>query len=186
MTDLREQEMQNRIDALSTTAENLKTENQMLKAQVAHLQKMVYGSRTETTKRLFGDTDAEEINLFNEAEIEAKKNAPEPCIEVPAHQRRKKQKNHLAEILASAPHEERVITLPEDQRICKRCGAPLVSMGKEKFARKSNSFRHKSKSSTLSVSPFSASNAASRDTFPSKSLPCRNRSLQNPLLRHRA
>ena len=53
MTDLREQEMQNRIDALSTTAENLKTENQMLKAQVAHLQKMVYGSRTETTKRLF-------------------------------------------------------------------------------------------------------------------------------------
>ena len=133
MTDLREQEMQNRIDALSTTAENLKTENQMLKAQVAHLQKMVYGSRTETTKRLFGDTDAEEINLFNEAEIEAKKNAPEPCIEVPAHQRRKKQKNHLAEILASAPHEERVITLPEDQRICKRCGAPLVSMGKEKI-----------------------------------------------------
>lgn len=133
MTDLREQEMQNRIDALSTTAENLKTENQMLKAQVAHLQKMVYGSRTETTKRLFGDTDAEEINLFNEAEIEAKKNAPEPCIEVPAHQRRKKQKNHLAEILASAHHEERVITLPEDQRICKRCGAPLVSMGKEKI-----------------------------------------------------
>ena len=67
MTDLREQEMQNRIDALSTTAENLKTENQMLKAQVAQLQKMVYGSRTEKTKRLFGDTDAEEINLFNES-----------------------------------------------------------------------------------------------------------------------
>lgn len=133
MTDLREQEMQNRIDALSTTAENLKTENQMLKAQVAQLQKMVYGSRTEKTKRLFGDTDAEEINLFNEAEIEAKKNAPEPCIEVPAHQRRKKQKNHLAEILASAPHEEHVITqkyqqslpLYRQEREWKDIGLPL-------------------------------------------------------------
>ena len=48
MTDLREQEMQSQIDALSSTAENwkntaknLKTENQMLKAQVAQLQKMV-------------------------------------------------------------------------------------------------------------------------------------------------
>ena len=46
MTDLREQEMQSRIDALSNTNQNLKTEVQMLKAQIAQLQKMIYGSRT--------------------------------------------------------------------------------------------------------------------------------------------
>ena len=97
MTDLREQEMQSQIDALSSTAENwkntaknLKTENQMLKAQVAQLQKMVYGSRTEKTKRILPETADGQLNLFNEAEVEAKRNAPEPCIEVPAHQRRKK------------------------------------------------------------------------------------------------
>lgn len=140
MTDLREQEMQSQIDALSSkaenwknTAENLKTENQMLKAQVAQLQKMVYGSRTERTKRILPETADGQLNLFNEAEVEAKKNAPEPCIEVPAHQRRKKQKDHTAELLANSPHEERLITLPEEERVCKRCGTALTSMGKEKI-----------------------------------------------------
>lgn len=140
MTDLREQEMQSQIDALSSTAENwkntaknLKTENQMLKAQVAQLQKMVYGSRTEKTKRILPETADGQLNLFNEAEVEAKRNAPEPCIEVPAHQRRKKQKDHTAELLAKFPHEERLITLPEEERVCKRCGTALTSMGKEKI-----------------------------------------------------
>ncbi|MCB5726137.1 IS66 family transposase zinc-finger binding domain-containing protein, partial [Mitsuokella jalaludinii] len=67
------------------------------------------------------------------AEVEAKRNAPEPCIEVPAHQRRKKQKDHTAELLAKFPHEERLITLPEEERVCKRCGTALTSMGKEKI-----------------------------------------------------
>lgn len=118
MTDLREQEMQSQIDALSSTAENwkntaknLKTENQMLKAQVAQLQKMVYGSRTEKTKRILPETADGQLNLFNEAEVEAKRNAPEPCIEVPAHQRRKKQKDHTAELLAKFPHEDWLMPL---------------------------------------------------------------------------
>ena len=131
MTDLREQEMQNRIDALANEKRNLKEENQYLKEQVAQLKKMAFGSKTEKTKRVLGE--CEELNLFNEAEVEAKASAPEPTIEVPAHQRRKKQGGHLAEILKDFPHEEQVITLPEDQRICKRCGAPLTSMGKEKI-----------------------------------------------------
>ncbi len=89
------------------------------------------GSRTEKTKRVLGDV--EEINIFDEAEIEAKVSAPEPIIEVPAHKRHKKQKGHLEQILKDVPHEERVITLPEDERICKRCGTPLTSMGREKI-----------------------------------------------------
>ena len=38
MTDLREQEMQNRIDALANEKRNLKEENQYLKEQIADLQ----------------------------------------------------------------------------------------------------------------------------------------------------
>ena len=131
MTDLREQEMQSRIDALSNTNQNLQTENQMLKAQIAQLQKMVYGSRTERTTRILPETADGQLNLFNEAGLEAKRNTPEPCIEVPAHQRRKKQKDHTAELLAKFPHEECLITLPEEERVCKRCGTALTSMGKE-------------------------------------------------------
>ena len=92
---------------------------------------MAFGSRTEKTKRILGDV--EEINIFDEAEVETKGSAPEPIIEVPAHKRHKKQKGHLEQILKDVPHEECVITLPEDERICKRCGTPLTSMGREKI-----------------------------------------------------
>lgn len=60
MTDLREQEMQNRIDALANEKRNLKEENQYLKEQIAQLKKMAFGSRTEKSKRVLGDN--EEIN----------------------------------------------------------------------------------------------------------------------------
>ena len=124
MTDIREQEMQNRIDSLTLEKENLRYEIDCLKEQIAQLKKMAFGSRTEKTKRILGDV--EEINIFDEAEIEAKGSAPEPIIEVPAHKRHKKQKGHLEQILKNVPYEECVITLPEDERICKRCGTPLT------------------------------------------------------------
>ena len=52
MTDLREQEMQNRIDALANEKRNLKEENQYLKEQITQLKKMAFGSKTEKTKRV--------------------------------------------------------------------------------------------------------------------------------------
>jgi len=131
MTDLREQEMQNRIDALTLEKENLNYEIGYLKEQIAQLKKMAFGAHTEKTNRILGDTT--EMNLFNEAETEAKANVPEPVIEVPAHQRRKKKQGHLEQLLKEFPHEEKVITLPENARICKRCGTKLVSMGREKI-----------------------------------------------------
>lgn len=131
MTDIREQEMQNRIDSLTLEKENLRYEIDFLKEQIDQLKKMAFGSRTEKTKRVLGEV--EEINIFDEAEVEAKGSASELVIEVPAHQRHKKQKGHLEQILKDVPHEECVITLPEDERICKRCGTLLTSMGREKI-----------------------------------------------------
>ena len=97
MTDIREQEMQNRIHSLTLEKENLRYEIDCLKEQIAQLKKMAFGSRTEKTKRILGDV--EEINIFDEAEVESKGSAPEPIIEVPAHKRHKKQKGHLEQIL---------------------------------------------------------------------------------------
>lgn len=58
------------------------------------MKKLAFGSRTEKTKRVMGEDI--EINLFDEAEVEAKASAPEPVIEVPAHQRRKnKTKSYM-------------------------------------------------------------------------------------------
>ena len=78
MTDIREQEMQNRIDSLTLEKENLRYEIDCLKEQIAQLKKMAFGSRTEKTKKILGEL--EEINLFDEAEVEAKGSAPEPVI----------------------------------------------------------------------------------------------------------
>lgn len=91
------------------------------------------GSGSASSQRGSPEIADGRLSLFNEVEVEAKKNAPEPCIEVPAHQRRKKQKDHTAELLAKFPHEERLITLPEEERVCKRYGTALTSMGKEKI-----------------------------------------------------
>ena len=46
MTDIREQEMQNRIHSLTLEKENLRYEIDCLKEQIAQLKKMVFGSRT--------------------------------------------------------------------------------------------------------------------------------------------
>ena len=75
--------MQNRIDSLTLEKENLRYEINCLKEQIAQLKKLAFGSRTEKTKKILGEV--EEINLFDEAEVEAKGSAPEPVIEVPAH-----------------------------------------------------------------------------------------------------
>ena len=128
MTDIREQEMQNRIDSLTMEKENLRYEINCLKEQIAQLKKLTFGSRTEKTKKILGEV--EEINLFDEAEVEAKGSAPEPVIEIPAHQRHKKQKGHLEQILKNIEPEIKLITLPENKRICPRCGTKLVSMGR--------------------------------------------------------
>lgn len=124
MTDQREQEMQNKINVLAE-------ENAYLKEQLATLRKLAFGAKTERTKRILGDV--EQLNLFNEAETEAKKSEAEPMAEVRSHQRRKKQKDHWKELLAKYPHEEIVETLPEAERFCDHCGSEMVSMGREKI-----------------------------------------------------
>ena len=65
----------------------------ILEEQLYQLRKKLYGRRSEKTSVL---SDATQLNLFNEAEVEAKAGAREPQLqetEVKAH-RRKKQKGH--------------------------------------------------------------------------------------------
>ncbi len=184
MTDIREQEMQNRIDSLTLEKENLRYKIDCLKEQIAQLKKMAFGSRTEKTKRILGDV--EEINIFDEAEIEAKGSAPEPIIEVPAHKRHKKQKGHLEQILKDVLHEERVITLPEDERICKHCGTPLTSMGREKIRTEVQFILATVKVIDFYRESFQCLECRKKNIFPSKSRQCYSRCCPNPSPRHPA
>ena len=87
MTDIREEEMQHQID-------ELQSENQKLKQQVAHLQQHLYGRKSEKKTVLYPEEEL--MNLFDEAETEAKPSQPEPELTqtVKEHQRKKKKIGH--------------------------------------------------------------------------------------------
>lgn len=72
----------------SAYSQNLQMENQMLKAQIAQLQKMVYGFRTERTKRILPETADEQMDLFNEAESRRRKMCPNRASRCPHVYRR--------------------------------------------------------------------------------------------------
>ena len=134
MTDLREVAMQNQIDSLaaenrdlSAVNKDLSSEVQRLKEQNAFLRKNLFGRKSEKTKVVFDG----QINLFDEAEQEAKKSAPEPELQTVQEHTRKKNTGQRREMLENLPHEKKLFTLSEEERSCKRCGTELVSMGEQ-------------------------------------------------------
>ena len=95
MTDLREVAMQNQIDSLAAENKNLSSEVQRLKEQNAFLRKNLFGRKSEKTKVVFDG----QINLFDEAEQEAKKSAPEPELQTVQEHTRKKKTGQRREML---------------------------------------------------------------------------------------
>lgn len=113
------------------------TENDMLKKKLDHMSEILanaqrarFGQSSE--KRSYVMKDVNQVSLFNEAEAEQDPKAPEPTEEtltVAAHTRKKKRT--IEELTAELPVEEVVIELPEDQRICDKCGGTFVQIGKK-------------------------------------------------------
>ena len=118
---------QQEATAMKNRITQLEEENQRLHQQVSYLQKHIFGRKSEKTSVVFDG----QINLFDEAEQEVKKNAPEPDVQTVKEHRRKKAVGQREKLLEDLPHEEKIYTLAPEDRICKRCGAALVSMGKE-------------------------------------------------------
>ena len=77
----------------------------------------------------------EQTSLFNEAESSQGHKAEEPkpdTIFVEAHERKKKRSQ--AQMLNNLPEEEVLLEIPEDQRLCSKCGGKMKPIGK-KFLR---------------------------------------------------
>ena len=97
-----------------------------LQAQIANLNKVIYGSRSEKTvyvdpaqKPLFPSDTAETPQATAVAN-------PQP-VQVPSHERKPKRTHK--EIYDSLPHVEEIIELPESERVDAQ-GRPLVRVGK--------------------------------------------------------
>lgn len=120
--------LQDEVTSLNKRIEELTLENKRLQASVDYLTRKLYGSHSEKTSSLGIEG---QMSLFDEAETEADKNAPEPKLEDIAGYRRKKFKGQREELLKDLPHEKKLCTLDEADRFCMKCGSPLKAVGEE-------------------------------------------------------
>lgn len=100
----------------------------VLEEELRLLRHKIFGRRSE---RLSGE-ELKQSSLFDEAEstleAAAKTQQPEASVEVAAHRRAKPGRKPLP---ADLPREEVVHDIPEDEKKCSCCGAPLVRIGEE-------------------------------------------------------
>ena len=112
--------LENKVDQMQNQIDNL-TE------LLIKMNKDKFGSSSEKVKYILSDEFLQE-SMFNEAEVYADENAPEPVI-IEKHTRKpKRTKEELAKDL---PVKEVIIDIAEDERICDICVTDLHKIGKE-------------------------------------------------------
>ena len=115
----------------------LETENSKLKAEIAKL-KILNNWYLEQIRlaahRRFGQSSEQtvlnQLGLFNEAEVTAD-DAPEETVTY----KRKKRVGKREEFFEGLPTEQTIHELPENERICPKCGGPLHACGHEVLRR---------------------------------------------------
>lgn len=127
------------VAVLEETILKQKNEIEELKRKLDHMnevfanaQRARFGQSSEKASYVMSE---DQVSLFNEAEKEQDHKAEEPTEEtftVKAHARKKKRT--LEEMTENLPEKEILLELPEDQRICGKCGGMFKPIGK-KFVR---------------------------------------------------
>ena len=132
--------LQASLDAANAREEEHLRKEKLLQEQVAYLTNKLYGSSSEKHKAPIDG----QLSIFDELETEAATHDTGDC-DVPAEEAyetvsfTRKKKTTQEEKFANLPVEERIIELPEDQRVCETCGTELTYVGKE-FLRRELSF----------------------------------------------
>jgi len=110
----------------------LRQQNSVLSSRAAVLEEELRLLRNRIFGRRSEQLSAEELKLaglFSEAELPPPRvQTPEASIEVAAHRRAKPGRKPLP---ADLPREEVIHDIPEEEKICSCCGAPLVRIGQE-------------------------------------------------------
>lgn len=111
------------------TVETQQVRIDQLMGMLAKLQKTMYGQSSEKRKYVLGGDD-NQLSLFNEAEVEAKRHAPEPTkVSVSGHTR--KAKRTKEELAADIPVVEILCELDTEKLNCTECGGKMRVLGKE-------------------------------------------------------
>ena len=137
--DLQMRELMDTMKELKLTIEALREELttkdkliENLQEQIAYLQKKLFGASSEKRSLIVEG----QLGFFDEVEAEATKADSEPDAEeeVVTFTKSRKPKTQKEELLKGVPVKEKVISLPEAERVCQECGAEMKAAGK-KFIR---------------------------------------------------
>ena len=121
--DLQMRELMDTMKELKLTIEALRKELtakdkliENLQEQIVYLQKKLFGTSSEKRSLVVEG----QLGLFDEVEVEAAKNEPEPDAEeeVITFTKSRKSKTLKEELLKGVPVKEKVIPLPEAERVC--------------------------------------------------------------------
>jgi len=126
-TQLKEQTTQ--LQEQSKTVESQQVRIDRLMDMLAKFQKAMYGQSSEKSK--YGlDEDNNQISLFNEAEAESNRQAPEPDkVSISKHVR--KAKRTKEELAADVPVVEILCELDQEKLSCEKCSGKMRVLGKE-------------------------------------------------------
>jgi len=116
------------IAQLENTIKSLEKQVNNLTEMVLLLRKQNFGRSSEKTPKRETDTQP---NLFNEAELEALSDAPEPVEKIDGAYRKRNPKTKREEILKDLPVRDVICDVHEADRICECCRTEMVLVGKE-------------------------------------------------------
>ncbi|MBS3973803.1 MAG: IS66 family transposase zinc-finger binding domain-containing protein [Actinobacteria bacterium] len=123
----------NSMENTAKSVEQLENECAKLQQQVTELSVKLSWYEEQfrlSQQRRFGSsseqTHPDQLNIFNEAEVDTKPAQPEPTIEEVTY-KRKKQKGHREEQLKGLPVETIDYYLSPEEQVCS-CGGPLHEM----------------------------------------------------------
>ena len=116
-------ELNNRCASLEQQVAELTVKLNWYEEQFRLSQQKRFGRSTEKT-------NPDQLLLFNEAETEAKPEAPEPTMEEITYRRKKKQGKREAQ-LENLPVETVEYRLPPEEQVCSCCGESLHEMSTE-------------------------------------------------------
>jgi len=121
------------IKTLESTVQKQQVRIEQLTEMLLKSQKSMFGQSSEKSRYVLGNGgQAEQINLFNEAESLANNKTPEPMPEtiiIAGHER--KPKRTKEELIKELPIVEVLCELPEEEQVCGECGSGMRPLGKE-------------------------------------------------------
>jgi len=119
--------LEKQIDGLESKLDKMQSQVDRLTELLLLAQKARFGASSEQAKYVLGDVYEQE-SLFNEAEVCANEDAPEPVI---VEQHTRKPKRTKEELAKSLPVVEEIVDIPEGERTCDICEGELHAIGKE-------------------------------------------------------